>query len=95
MRVRDQIREFRRLVDDLLIDLPAEAANRIRHRPRFIQLMGEEAPMTVTRIVRKSRRNESPSSDFDFSSQSLRALIAEGYRVTREVLAARSSADRP
>jgi NTE family protein len=86
MRVRDQVRDFRRLVEEVMVELPAEEVNRIRHRPHFIRLMGEEAPMTVTRIVRKSPQNESSSSDFDFSYQTVRALIAEGYKATRQAL---------
>lgn len=86
LRTRDRERDFRRLVDAMLQELPPQVANRIRHRPQFMRLMGEEAPMTVTRIVRTSRRNETISSDFDFSDQSLKELISEGYRETKKVL---------
>lgn len=86
LRTRTLVRDFRRLVDEIVADLPAEAAERIRHRPRFIAMMGEDAPMTITRIVRENSEDEPSSRDYDFSRQTIDQLIESGYRMTRKAL---------
>lgn len=83
---RTLVRDFRRLVDEIVADLPASAAERIRHRPHFIAMMGEDAPMTITRIVRENSEDEPSSKDYDFSRQTIDQLIESGYRMTRKAL---------
>lgn len=86
LQTRQTVRDFQSLVQELMAELPAESAQRLRHQPRFIQLMGEEAPTVITRIVREGCENEPSSPEFDFSSQTLQQLIAAGYRMARHAV---------
>ncbi len=86
LRTRDMVREFQKLVDEIVSELPPEAVARIRHQPRFIQLMGAEAPMTITRIVREDSEDEPPWTDYDFSKRTIEQLIQSGYRLTNKAL---------
>ena len=91
---RQTVRDFQSLVQELMAELPAESAQRLRHQPRFIQLMGEEAPTVITRIVREGCENEPSSPEFDFSSQTLQQLIAAGYRMARHAVKSSSQSTR-
>lgn len=86
LKTRDVVRSFRRLVDELVAELPAEAAARVRRQPNYIQMMGEDAPMSITRIVRESAVDEPASQDYDFSRQTLEQLAQEGYRTAKRAL---------
>src|SRR5262249_16392958 len=48
-RTRNLMHDFRRLVDDILIDVSPEKLMQIKQRPRYIQLMGDIAPTIITR----------------------------------------------
>ncbi len=84
---RDLVRDFQRLVDEVVSELPPDVADRIKHRPRFIQMMGEDAPMTITRIVREHGEDAPSSRDYDFSRKTIEQLLESGYRMTRKTLA--------
>ncbi|MGE5386752.1 MAG: FAD-dependent oxidoreductase [Betaproteobacteria bacterium] len=86
LRTRDQLHNFRQLVEEIITELPVTTAERIRHRPRFIEMMGLEAPMKITRIVRENSEDEPSSKDYDFSRQTVDQLIESGYRMTRKAL---------
>lgn len=86
LRTRTLVHDFRKLVDEIVAELPAATAARIRHHPRFIAMMGEDAPMTITRIIRENSEDEPSSKDYDFSRQTIDQLIEAGYRMTRKAL---------
>ncbi|AYH44987.1 FAD-dependent oxidoreductase [Azoarcus sp. DN11] len=86
LSTRELVNDFRRLVDEIVAELPAATAERIRHRPRFIALMGEDAPMTITRIIREDSEDEPSSKDYDFSRLTIDQLIESGYGMTRKAL---------
>lgn len=92
LRVRELTDAYRGLIDTILHELEPAARERIRHRPRYIQLMGDGAPMEVTRFVRKGRAGEPSSRDYDFSDVAIRANQAEGYALVKHALA---SSKRP
>jgi NTE family protein len=86
-KTRDLVRNFRALVDEVAGALDAEAMTRLKNRPRYIQLMGDTAPMLVTRIVREGEAGEPSSRDYDFSRAAVRQNRTEGHRLTKEALA--------
>jgi len=86
VRTRHLVREFQKLVNDLMIELPEDTLQRLRHQPRYIQMMAEEAPMAITRIERKVSAGEPLSREYDFSSATLDELAASGYRTAREAI---------
>ncbi|HEY1361677.1 MAG TPA: FAD-dependent oxidoreductase [Xanthobacteraceae bacterium] len=87
VQTRDLIRDFRRLVEDILDDVPADRTARIRSRPRYIQLMGDVAPTEIIRIVRDVGENEEFSKDYDFSRESIKQHIRQGYDKAKQALA--------
>jgi hypothetical protein len=48
VRVKERIGDFRSLVQEIMDNLEPEACQRLRQSPRFIQLMAEAAPTTIT-----------------------------------------------
>lgn len=86
MGTKELVSDFRALVEEILGEVGADAANRLRSRPRYIELMGTLAPMTITRIAREGEVGEPSSRDFDFSRASVTANREQGYRMTQEAL---------
>ena len=86
LKTRSLVRDYRKLVEEIVAELPEDAAARVRRRPNFIQMMGEDAPMTITRIVRESDEDESASKDYDFSRKTLDQLRSAGYRTAMRAL---------
>lgn len=91
VQARRRIDDFQKLVKDLMAELPTETAARLRHQPRYIQLMGQDAPMSITRIVREGSEADPPSLDFDFSRATLAQMKEAGYRMARKALRARGA----
>ena len=81
LRTETLVHDFQQLVQEMLADLPPAQAHRLRHQPNFIQLMGQQAPLQITRIVRESVPGEPASSGYDFSGKTLTRLIEAGYRM--------------
>lgn len=86
LSTRELVNDFRRLVDEIVAELPAATAERIRHRPRFIAMMGEDAPMRITRIIRENSEDDPSSKDYDFSRQTIDQLVESGYRMAHKAL---------
>lgn len=85
-KTRALVRDFRKLVEEIVDELPAASAARIRNRPHFIQMMGEDAPMTIIRIIREHSEDEPSSKGYDFSRQTIEQLKQSGYCMTRKAL---------
>jgi NTE family protein len=91
-RIRSDIKtsniilEFRKLVNEMMSEIPLAIAEQIHHQPRYIQMMGEEAPMNITRITRETTKSEVVSDAYDFSKKSIDKLIDSGYAIAKKVL---------
>ena len=85
-RTERTLRDFRNLVDDIQGDLPLAAARRLRNNPLYIQLMGEDAPMQITRIVRENSEDDGDSRDYDFSAPTLQQLRDSGYAMAKKAI---------
>jgi len=83
---RDLIRDYGRLVEDLLAEIEPARASVLRQRPRYVQLMGSRAEATITRIVREPPGNEIPGRDFDFSQGAVRRNRQLGHATTVRAL---------
>jgi len=81
-RTRNVMHDFRRLVDDILVDVSPEKLMQIKQRPRYIQLMGDIAPTIITRVVREMAEDEPLSKDYDFSALSIEQHKQRGYSAT-------------
>ncbi len=86
MRTREIVRDYRGLIAEILISVDPMAAGQIKQRPRYIQLIGDMAPMTITRIIREGEDGEPQSKEYDFSRKSIEELKRAGYRAAREAL---------
>lgn len=86
VRTRNLRHDFRRLVEEILVDLPPDKLIQITQRPRYIQLMGEIAPTTITRITREMEEGEPLSKDYDFSTLSIERNKENGYRAAQKAL---------
>lgn len=86
LRTETLVHDFQQLVQEMLADLPPAQAHRLRHQPNFIQLMGQQAPLQITRIVRESVPGEPASTGYDFSDKTLTRLIEAGYQMAIRAL---------
>jgi NTE family protein len=86
LRMQETIGAYRSLVDDLLNAIGTEESNRIKQRPRYIELMGNGMPIKITRFVRTSAAGEPPWHDYDFSDESILSNQSEGYALVKKTL---------
>ena len=86
LQMANAVREYQRLVEEIVNELPVDAAKRIQHQPRFIQLMGGDAPMTITRIVREHSSHAPFSKSYDFSRKTIEQLIHAGYKMAKKAM---------
>jgi NTE family protein len=82
VRGRELIRDFQRLVEEMLGHMEPDAVGLVKQWPRYIQLMGSQRPLAITRIVREGIPGESPSRDYDFSLAAVESNIREGFSRT-------------
>ena len=86
VRTRNLLHDFHRLVEEILVDVTPEKLMQIKQRPRYIQLMGDIAPIVITRIVREMAEDEPLSKDYDFSAMSIEQHKQSGYSATLKLL---------
>ena len=86
VRVRERIGDFRSLVQEIMDNVEPEACERLRQSPRFIQLMAEMPPTTITRIVNEVPAGEQPFREIDFSAQRIAQYKEGGYQMTKRIL---------
>jgi len=83
---QDLLQDSRKLVEGILALVDPATAARIQQLPPYVQVMGAPEPPSIVRIVRQSGRDDTPGRDFDFSSQTLRAHVADGLEAGRLAL---------
>lgn len=88
IRIREVVSAYRGLIEHVLSHVDDETAGRIRQRPYYIQLMGDGAPMKITRFLRVGAPGEPNSRDYDFSELAIRNNQQEGYNLVLETLRA-------
>lgn len=86
-RAQEMQDAYRSLVQNILNEVEPAIRDKIRQRPRYVQLMGNGAPMSVTRFVRKGPPDEPSSRDYDFSDIAIETNREHGYALAKEVLA--------
>ena len=77
------INKYKVLVEEIMGHLEPRIVDQIRHRPLYIEVMGDAPPISITRIVHEGEEGEPPSRDYDFSRESIQEHKEEGYRVAR------------
>ncbi|MGV6871253.1 FAD-dependent oxidoreductase [Pseudochelatococcus sp. B33] len=86
IRIREVVSAYRGLIEHVLSHVESETAARIRQRPYYIQLMGDGAPMKITRFLRMGTPGEPSSRDYDFSDLGIRQNQKEGYELAIRTL---------
>ena len=86
VRTRDLIHDIHRLTEEILNSVEPMTAGQIKQRPHYIQVMGNLAPMMITRIVNESGMDDLQAKDYDFSRKSIEELKQEGYQMTIKAL---------
>jgi len=86
VHTRESMLEIRRLVDGILRSVDPMTAGQIKQRPHYIQVMGNTAPMTITRIVHEGDTIDLEGRDYDFSRKSVEMHRLWGYRMARKAL---------
>lgn len=84
--IRETVSDYRKLVDELTAQMSEEARARVKARPLYIQLMGDVAPVSITRFTREGVPGKSAARDYDFSRQAIERNIREGYELTQREL---------
>ncbi len=86
LRYRETVEAYRKLIEEaLLLAEPVERA-KFKQRPRYIQLMGDGAATTITRLVRIGEARERVSRDYDFSDRAIAANKSEGYLTAKNTV---------
>ena len=88
---QDLLQTHRRLIEQLIAELPQDKRDRFRSEPLYQQLMGSAAATTITRIMRETTPENPPSRAYDFSRATIVQLIEDGYRTARDVLQSKSN----
>jgi NTE family protein len=77
---------YRGLIEEILGYVGPDALAKIKQRPRYIELMGDGAPMSITRFLRPGQAGEPSSRDYDFSEASIQLNQSEGYALVKKTL---------
>ena len=80
------ISDFRKLVETILTHVQPVTAAQLRQWPTYIQLMGDDTRMDITRITRQGAEGEPASKDYDFSKTSIANHMQAGYEMAKQVL---------
>ncbi len=86
VRVRERVGDFQKLVREIMDQLQPEAAEHLRQSSRFIQLMGDATPMTITRIINEGQEGELSFTDIDFSTKTTARHKRAGYLMTKRAI---------
>lgn len=86
VRTRNLLHDFHKLVEEILGEVTPDKLMQIKQRPRYIQLMGDVAPIAITRIVREVVEDEPLSKDYDFSAMSIEQHKRSGYNMAQQAL---------
>ena len=86
LRTREIVSAYRGLIDEILANVGPDALAKIKQRPRYIELMGDGAPMSITRFVRTGPPAEPSSRDYDFSDAAIQLNQSAGYALVKQTL---------
>lgn len=78
--------DFRKLVEEIVNYVEPATAAQLKQRPRYIELMGDDTTMDITRIIREGTEGEPASKDYDFSRTSIERYQLAGYEMARQAL---------
>lgn len=86
LRIRDLIGNYKKLIELILSYCEPDVVKEITEIPAFIQTMGDQGVLSVTRIVREVEKDGLYSWDSDFSRQTIEDHKAKGYEAAKKIL---------
>jgi NADPH-dependent 2,4-dienoyl-CoA reductase/sulfur reductase-like enzyme/predicted acylesterase/phospholipase RssA len=89
VQTRELVQDYRNLIREMLDYVEPQSVALLQQRPRYIQLMGDLAPLAITRIVRQGEKVEPSSRDYDFSKTAVDKNWQDGYRQAKSALKAK------
>jgi NTE family protein len=90
-QTRELVEDFRNLIQEMFDHMQPEAIELVKQRPRYIQLMGDLAPVAITRILRQGDKGEPAARDYDFSKMAIEKNWQDGYTQAKTALKARDT----
>jgi NADPH-dependent 2,4-dienoyl-CoA reductase/sulfur reductase-like enzyme/predicted acylesterase/phospholipase RssA len=87
LRFEEYANDFGELVQDILRHVDASVVRRIRQNPHYIRLMGNRAPIHVSRIELREEASTSFARNYDFSEATVHKLQESGYQAALTALA--------
>lgn len=84
LRFEEYANDFGELFQDILRRVDPLEARRIRQNPRYIRLMGNRAPIHVSRIELREGASTSFVRDYDFFAATVQQLQEHGYQAALE-----------
>lgn len=88
LRFEEYANDFSELVQDILRHVDPIVVRRIRQNPHYIRLMGNRAPIHVSRIELRDSASTSFARVYDFSAETVQQLQERGYQAALTTLAA-------
>lgn len=85
--IHELIQEFRALIGEIMLTVEPDEAARLRQRPRYVHLMGQNTRTSIVHFVRDGSAKEPLAAHYDFSVQALSHHTKEGYQTAQRVLA--------
>lgn len=85
-RTPELVRDYRRLVEELIQAVDPETAQQFKQQPNYIQLMGDLTPMKITRIGLEDDSPMDRAKSHDFSRKTIQSRIWKGYQAMIEKL---------
>ncbi|MBN9225757.1 MULTISPECIES: FAD-dependent oxidoreductase [Legionella] len=86
IRTADLINSYKKLIEQILRFCEPTVAEEIRQLPVYIQIMGDSAIQSITRIIREVGKNEPYSWDSDFSKETIEQHKKNGYKTANRIL---------
>ncbi|SAL83891.1 bifunctional pyridine nucleotide-disulfide oxidoreductase/patatin-like phospholipase [Caballeronia choica] len=87
LRLEEYANDFSELVKEIMSHLDAQTARQILQKPHFIRLMGNRAPIHITRIELLDEASGSVAREYDFAAVTVSRLRRQGYRAALAALA--------
>ena len=86
LRYRETVEAYRKLIEEMLGGLDPAKADKFKRQPAYIQLMGDGAATTITRLIRTSEAGKAGYREYDFSARAIASNKAEGYLTARRAI---------
>ena len=87
LRYRETVEAYRKLIQEMLGGLDPAKADKIKRQPAYIQLMGDGAATTITRLMRANETGRPGYGEYDFSARAIAANKSDGYLIAKKAIA--------